>query len=88
LVLLLTWLISRVGGNVDYWQASHVGSSIAQNFGSSRAAAVEAGAALPDAWRVFDAAPLLEIPPEAGTEFSSPPRPVDFSADVAASVRR
>ena len=52
-----------------YWQASQVGSSIAQNFTSV-------------------AASTAVMPPCAGTALSSPPRPVDFSADVAARVRR
>lgn len=70
-----------------YWHASQVGSSIAQNFGASISATgcfVEAGAlALID-----EDADAAAIPPDAGTAFSSPPLPVDFSADVAASERR
>ena len=61
------------------WHASQVGSSIAQNFGSG--SATEAGFA-----RAF--AVSTGIAPDSETALSSPPRPVDFSADVAASVRR
>ena len=59
--------------NHAYWQASQVGSSMAQNFTS--VAGSEAAAA-------------PAMPPCAGTALSSPPRPVDFSADVAPRVRR
>jgi len=53
--------------------------SIAQNLGSASAA----GAAL-----VRPAAAIAPKPPDSATAFNSPPRPVDFSADVAASERR
>lgn len=39
-----------------------------------------------DALRLL--APAPATPPDDGTAFSSPPSPVDFSAEVAASVRR
>ena len=51
-----------------------------QNFGS---ASVAFGAG---ALRLL--APVARVPLDVGTAFSSPPSPVDFSADVAASVRR
>lgn len=51
-----------------------------QNWGSG-VAAFGAGA-----FRLL--APVADFPLDVGTAFSSPPSPVDFSADVAASVRR
>jgi hypothetical protein len=56
-----------------YWQASHSGLSIEQNFGSS---ATGAAANAPPAPTPFD------------TAFKAPAREVDFSADVAPNVRR
>ncbi len=64
---------------VAYWHASHVGSSIAQNLGAT--SSCTAGLAC------IPAAPLTDSRDD-DTALSSPPRPVDFSADVAASVRR
>ena len=62
------------GGRASYWQASHSGLSIEQNLAPSAAPS--------------PAAPIADMPPDAGTAFNSPPLPVDFSAEVAASVRR
>ena len=56
-----------------YWHASQSGLSIEQNLPSASAAPSPAPS---------------PSPPWAGTAFSSPPLPVDFSAEVAASVRR
>ena len=60
----------------NYWHASHSGLSMEQNFPA--ASADPSPAPMPEAPR----------PPWAGTAFNSPPLPVDFSALVAASVRR
>ena len=62
-----------------YWQASHSGLSIEQNLPADSAAPSPAPAA---------SAPDAAMPPVAGTALSSPPLPVDFSAEVAARVRR
>src|SRR5438034_2125023 len=59
-----------------YWQASQSGLSIAQNCTSSVSVVAVAFAV------------TLGRPPDAGTEFNSPPCPVDFSADVLPSVRK
>src|SRR6266480_5656629 len=59
-----------------YWQASQSGLSIAQNCTSSVSVVAVAFAV------------TLGRPPDAGTEFNSPPCPVDFSADVLPNVRR
>src|SRR4029453_17581724 len=71
-----------------HWHASHVGSLIRHNLGSSSSFTADNPGALPLA--LFPAAmpPPTCAPPEEFTAFNSPPRPVDFSADVAASVRR
>src|SRR5450432_126993 len=58
----------------DYWHASQSGLSMEQNFASSAVASL--------------AVPIAPTPPDAVTAFSSPPLPVDFSAEVAARVRR
>ena len=60
-------------GTARYWQASHSGLSIEQNLPAASAAPSPRPS---------------PMPPCVGTEFSSPPLPVDFSAEVAASVRR
>jgi hypothetical protein len=74
--------VSKVRGCCTdfYWHASHVGSVIRHIFGSASAtvALVEASEPAAAPW----------CAPDDDTAFSSPPRPVDFSADVAASVRR
>ena len=64
-----------------HWQASHVGSSIAQNLTSV------AGAALICACAVAAAASIALRPPDE-TAFSRPDYTVDFSAWVALMVRR
>ena len=68
----------------SHWQASQVGSSIAQNFGASISATGCFDCALD---RIDDDACAADapMPPDADTALSSPPRPVDFSAEVAAS---
>ena len=72
-----------------YWQLSHSGLSIEQNFisvaGNSASIAAMVGAEL------IELAPAAEVwvyPPSIATAFNSPPLPVDFSAAVAAMVRR
>ena len=65
----------HIGTPLDnYWHASQSGLSMEQNFASSTVASL--------------AAPIAPTPPDAVTAFSSPPLPVDFSAEVAARVRR
>jgi len=54
-----------------YWQASQVGSSIAQNFGATSSVATAAYVGIC-----------------ADTAFNSPPRPVDFSAELTANERK
>ena len=66
-------------GGVDYWQASQSGLSMLQNLASVAGRASSCGAA---AWAG------AATPPATGTAFSSPPRPVDFSALEADRVRR
>ena len=63
-----------------HWHDSHVGSAITQYFSGS--------GATPSLAPIAVAAMLPPTPPEEDTAFNSPPRPVDFSADVAAKVRR
>src|ERR1700690_4095805 len=65
---------SRARGepSLHHWHASHVGSSIEQNFTSVAASTAAA----------------CVLPPAEFTAFNSPPRPVDFSAEVAPRVRR
>ena len=67
-----------------YWHDSQLGSSILQNFTSGSGGCILGAEALMPA----PAAAAPATPPEVGTAFNSPPWPVDFSADVAASVRR
>src|SRR6478735_6763490 len=67
---------SPKGEGESYWQASHSGLSMEQNLASS------------DAPSPAPAAAALFITPEVDTAFSSPPLPVDFSAEEADSVRR
>src|SRR5687768_16401633 len=57
-----------------YWQASHSGLSMEQNLASSEAPSPAPAAAA-----------LVDMP-LAVTAFSSPPLPVDFSAELAESV--
>jgi hypothetical protein len=73
-----TWP-SRLDASAAYWHASQVGSSIAQNFGATSSCTAD----LPGIAAAPPAAPI-----DDDTALSSPPRPVDFSAEVAASVRR
>ena len=65
-----------------YWQASQSGLSIEQNFASVAGVLSTAAAA------AIAACAAAAKPPSTGTAFNSPPRPVDFSAAVAAKVRR
>jgi len=62
-----------------YWQASQSGLSIEQNLAASP---------VPSPAPSAETAAIAERPPPEGTALSSPPLPVDFSAEVAASVRR
>ena len=55
-----------------YWQASHSGLSIEQNFASS----------------TTGAAAISFIPLPLETAFKEPAREVDFSAEVAPNVRK
>jgi len=74
-----------------YWHDSQLGSSTAQNFAGAGSCAVSAGFfGILIAEAPVDAFLPLAMPiesPEEDTALSSPPWPVDFSADVAASVR-
>ncbi len=72
-------LARRIRPTPAYWQASQSGLSIEQNF-ASVAGVLSTGAAATGAAAAY--------PPSTGTAFSSPPRPVDFSAEDAPSVRR
>src|SRR6266511_2843170 len=81
------------GDDKHHWHASQSGLSIEQNFGAASSgggafACFAAFACGADAMMLLlnDGAALK--PPDSVTEFNSPPLPVDFSADVAASVRR
>src|SRR5689334_13716154 len=86
-----------------HWHDSQSGLSIEQNFGASGSCtAYDFGAdalmldarleacpeVMPPAPAIAPAPAMLPTPPDADTAFNSPPWPVDFSAEVAASVRR
>ena len=74
----------------NHWQASQVGSLMRHTLaiGSSSIFTADNPGEAPLALLPAAIPPPTCAPPEEFTAFNSPPRPVDFSADVAASVRR
>ena len=77
--------------SLDYWHASHEGSSIAQNLMSvAGVASAVVAAAADNCVRAAAAAASSALPPPApfATAFRRPDCTVDFSACVALVVRR
>src|SRR5690606_14834656 len=70
------------GGGVDYWQASHSSKP------GSPGLMVQTAPRTSGSGKTGAAAAATAVAVPALTAFSSPPRPVDFSALVAPSVRR